>query len=467
MENKKKLFSKLPKVDETLRDQRLFEFFEDTPRDLIVESVREAIAYERDRIMKSSEKGYSFSDDEFFGRIKEKIKQKKKFSLTRVVNATGVVLHTNLGRAVLSPAACENVISTVKGYSNLEYEVKRGARGSRHDHVEELICRITGAEAAMVVNNNAAATMLCLSAVAENREVIVSRGELVEIGGSFRIPDIMTRSGASLIEVGTTNKTKLSDYRSAVSEETAAIMKVHTSNYKVIGFTAESSLEELVSLGKETGLPVIYDMGSGLMMDLSQYGIDEPTVQESLKTGIDVILFSGDKLLGGPQAGIIAGKRSLINMMKTHPLARVVRIDKMTLAALEATFRAYIDRENVCREIPILRMLTEDMDAMKKRGAALKDAVDHLRLFKGEITQVTEQVGGGSAPGTELDGIAVRINTDVPAERLERQLRKNHIPIIARIIKDAVCFDMRTVSDEETEIIADAMRNIESDILGR
>ena len=310
MENKKKLFSKLPKVDETLRDQRLFEFFEDTPRDLIVESVRESIAYERDRITRSSENGYSFNDDEFFVRIKEKIKQKKKFSLTRVVNATGVVLHTNLGRAVLSSAACENVISTVKGYSNLEYEVKRGTRGSRHDHVEELICRITGAEAAMVVNNNAAATMLCLSAVAEEREVIVSRGELVEIGGSFRIPDIMARSGARLMEVGTTNKTKLSDYRNAVGEATAAIMKVHTSNYKVIGFTAEASLEELVSLGKETGLPVIYDMGSGLMMDMMQYGIAEPTVQESLKTGIDVILFSGDKLLGGPQAGIIAGKEA-------------------------------------------------------------------------------------------------------------------------------------------------------------
>lgn len=464
MEHKQKLLSKLPKVDQTLQDQRLFAFFEDTSRDLIVESVREVIAEERTKILNAGESVPSFDEADFFGTVIERIKQKKRHSLINVVNATGVVLHTNLGRAGLSPSACSNVMKIAKGYSTLEYNVKKGARGSRHSHVESLLCKITGAEAAMVVNNNAAATMLCLSAMAEGKEVIVSRGELVEIGGSFRIPDIMARSGAKLIEVGTTNKTKLTDYKRAVSEETAAIMKVHTSNYRIVGFTAEASLEELTALGKETNLPVIYDMGSGLLVDLSAYGIKEPTVGESLKTGIDVILFSGDKLMGGPQAGIIAGKKRFINQMKTHPLARVVRIDKMTLAALESTCRTYLDPEKALEEIPALRMLTEDVSSMKRRGEELKALLNGSKLFRCQVVEATGQVGGGSAPTTELSGIAVKIETDLPAEKIERLLRKNSVPIIARIIRDAVHFDMRTVSNEELPVIAEAMTAIETSI---
>ena len=464
MEHKQKLLSKLPKVDQTLQDQRLFAFFEDTSRDLIVESVREVIAEERTKILNAGESVPSFDEADFFGTVIERIKQKKRHSLINVVNATGVVLHTNLGRAGLSPSACSNVMKIAKGYSTLEYNVKKGARGSRHSHVESLLCKITGAEAAMVVNNNAAATMLCLSAMAEGKEVIVSRGELVEIGGSFRIPDIMARSGAKLIEVGTTNKTKITDYKRAVSEETAAIMKVHTSNYRIVGFTAEASLEELTALGKETNLPVIYDMGSGLLVDLSAYGIKEPTVGESLKTGIDVILFSGDKLMGGPQAGIIAGKKRFINQMKTHPLARVVRIDKMTLAALESTCRTYLDPEKALEEIPALRMLTEDVSSMKRRGEELKALLNGSKLFRCQVVEATGQVGGGSAPTTELAGIAVKIETDLPAEKIERLLRKNSVPIIARIIRDAVHFDMRTVSDEELPVIAEAMTAIETSI---
>ena len=469
MENKQRLFSKLPKVDETLRDQRLFGVFENTPREMAVEAVREAIAEERERIHKVCENDaeIQFDEESFFRKIEEKIKQKKHFNLIRVVNATGVVLHTNLGRAVLSSAACDNIIKVAEGYSNLEYAVKKGGRGSRHSHVENLICKITGAEAAMVVNNNAAATMLCLSAMAKGKKVIVSRGELVEIGGSFRIPDIMRQSGAELTEVGTTNKTGVYDYADAIDEETAAIMKVHTSNYRVVGFTAEATLEELTELGSKTGIPVIYDMGSGLMTDLSRYGINEPTVAESIKKGIDVILFSGDKLLGGPQAGVIAGKSSFINKMKKHPLARVVRVDKLTLAALEATFREYLDKENMFKEIPTLRMITEDAGTLRRRGEVLKDKLDYLKIFKGEVIAVTEQVGGGSAPMTELDGIAVKLNTDVPAEKTERMLRRNDIPIIARIIRDAVYFDMRTVSDDEIDIISEAMFKIEENILGR
>ena len=431
---------------------------------MIVESVREVIAEERAKILNGSGSAPAFDEEAFFQAITERISQKKRPSLINVVNATGVVLHTNLGRAGLSPSACANVMKIAKGYSTLEYNVKKGARGSRHSHVESLICKITGAEAAMVVNNNAAATMLCLSAMAEDKEVIVSRGELVEIGGSFRIPDIMARSGAKLVEVGTTNKTKIADYKHAITEETAAIMKVHTSNYRIVGFTAEADLAELTALGKESGLPVIYDMGSGLLVDLSSYGIKEPTVGESLKTGIDVILFSGDKLMGGPQAGIIAGKKSLINQMKNHPLARVVRIDKMTLAALESTCRTYLDQEKALKEIPALRMLSEDIQSMRSRGEQLKALLDDSMFFKCRVVEAAEQVGGGSAPTTELKGIAVKRETEIPAEKIERLLRKNNIPIIARIIRDAVYFDMRTVADEELPIIAEAMAAIETAI---
>lgn len=466
MGSKQALLSKLPKVDRTLEDQRLFAFMETMPRDLIIEAVREAIAEERESILQMREGGYRFHEEDFFRRIGDRINQKNQYSLITVVNATGVVLHTNLGRAGLSSAARENMMKIAKGYSTLEYNVKKGERGSRHSHVEKLICRITGAEAAMVVNNNAAATMLCLSAMADGKEVIVSRGELVEIGGSFRIPDIMAMSGATLVEVGTTNKTKAADYEAAVNEETAAIMKVHTSNYRIVGFTAETGLDELTEMGREKGIPVIYDMGSGLLRDLNMYGIQEPTVSESMKTGIDLILFSGDKLMGGPQAGILAGKKEFIARMKKHPLARVVRIDKLTLAALESTFRAYLDMDKATEEIPVLKMLTEGKEALQKRGETLLKMLDQQKLFQYQVVEASEQVGGGSAPTTELDGIAVRIDAPVPAERIERLLRKNHIPIIARIIKDAVYLDMRTVSDEELPIIRDAVATAE-EIIGR
>ena len=467
MERKRKFLSKLPKVDETLRDQRLFEFFEDTPRELIVESVREIIKEEREDILRSCGQDLSFDEDRLMERICDLIKKKRQLSLRQVVNATGVTLHTNLGRAVLSSSACSNIIRVAKGYSNLEYNIKKGARGSRHSHVESMICRITGAEAAMVVNNNAAATMLCLSTLAEGREVIVSRGELVEIGGSFRIPDIMEQSGARLIEAGATNKTKASDYHDAISEDTAALLKVHTSNYRIIGFTAEVSIEELASIAKEKGIPVIYDMGSGLIVDLSRYGIKEPTVSDGLRAGADVILFSGDKLMGGPQAGIIAGKKEYINRMKKHPLARAFRIDKLTLAALEATMREYLDPEKAMREIPTLRMLTEDKGAMERRGRELVKKLEPMELYRGEVAPATEQAGGGSAPATELEGICVKLKSDVPAEKTERLLRKCEVPVIARIVKDEICLDMRTVSDDDIELICGALEYAERELSGR
>lgn len=462
MNRKQELLSKLPNVDETLRDQRLEVFFDDTPRELIVKAVRETISEERKRILKSCDQEIFFDDMIFFDRIIEKIENEKKYNLIKVVNATGVALHTNLGRAVLSESARRNMMEIATGYSNLEYNLKRGSRGSRHSHVEELICRITGAEAAMVVNNNAAATMMCLAALAQGKEVIVSRGELVEIGGSFRIPEIMEMSGAHLREVGTTNRTNVLDYRRAVNEETAVIMKVHTSNYRIVGFTEEADLEKLSQLGKEMGLPVIYDMGNGLLMDLSEYGIDEPTVMNGLKQGADMILFSGDKLLGGPQAGIIAGKEELIKKMKTFPLARAFRVDKITLAALEATFREYLDRDRAMKNIPVLRMLTESRESIEKRGKLFVKELGDLCHFTAEVVPVTGRVGGGSAPSTELKGAAVRLVGDIPAEKVERMLRKGSIPVIARIIKGDVYFDMRTVAEEELSLISDAVKAIDN-----
>lgn len=457
MDKKRQLLAGLPKVDEVLNDSRLEGFFDDTPRELILDVIKETIDERRQRILQSWEHMDDMEPAPFFDVIKEKIMQKRRHSLKRVVNATGVVLHTNLGRASLAKSACQRLAEIGSGYSNLEYDVRKGARGLRNSHVEQMITKITGAEAALAVNNNAAATLLCLSAMAQNREVIVSRGELVEIGGSFRVPDIMAQGGASLVEVGTTNKTRLSDYENAITEDTAALMKVHTSNYRIVGFTAEASLSELVMLGKKRDLPVIYDMGSGLMVDLNRYGIDEPTVKESLRTGIDVILFSGDKLLGGPQAGIIAGKKIWIDAMKNHPLARIARIDKLTLAALEDTFRLYLDEERAVREIPVLAMLAMQPAEMKTRGKRLAAQLADLSWCETELIPVKEKAGGGSAPTVALDGFAVSVDAQFPAEKLERELRKGECPVIARIIKERVCFDLRTISDADTEIIAAAM----------
>lgn len=393
-------------------------------------------------------------------KIIDKLMEKKQRSLRKIINATGVVLHTNLGRAKLSEAVGRSILEVSNNYSTLEYNVKTGMRGSRHDHVENLIKKITGAEAAMIVNNNAAATMLCLSSIAAGRDVVVSRGELVEIGGSFRIPDIMKQSGATLVEVGATNKTRIEDYKKAIDvEKTGALMKVHTSNYRILGFTEQATLSELVKLGKEENLPVIYDMGSGLLVDLRAYGIDEPTVIESLRTGIDVILFSGDKLLGGPQGGIIAGKKEYINAMKTHPLARILRVDKMTLAAMEETFRVYLDSEKAMAEIPVLSMIAIPPMELKHRAEKMARKLDHQKdIYKVGVVDTEDQVGGGTAPTSQLKGCAITVTSDyISTEKLERELRSWQIPIIIRIFKDKVYINLRTITEEESEQIIMAL----------
>lgn len=464
---KGKLLREIPKIDEVLNDRRLFVFFGEIPRSIVLDAIREEIDTIRNRILSAESeeelKKIQLNYDEILARIIDRVEEKKQKNLRRTINATGVILHTNLGRAKLSREACDAVAEIAGNYSTLEYDVKKGTRGLRHDHIEKLIMKITGAEAAMVVNNNAAATMLCLCVLAKGKEVIVSRGELVEIGGSFRIPEIMEQSGAVLREVGTTNKTKPSDYRNAIDEGTGALLKVNTSNYKIVGFTAEVSVPELVAMGKETGLPVIYDMGSGLMLDMTQYGIDEPTVGTAISQGADVVLFSGDKLLGGPQSGILIGKKQYINAMKKHPLARVLRVDKMTIAALEATFRAYLDPEYARRSLPLPAMMTTDSEALKKRAETIRtEILKATRLFKAEITEVAERVGGGAAPTSILKGWGVAIRSDqISAEKTENLLRGYKIPIIVRIHQDEVLIHARTVSDEEIDFIAEAFAEIQ------
>lgn len=461
----------IPKIDEVLLQPLVSDYFEKNGRDVVTDAARRVVDDVREEILAlSDEAAEAFDTAELSMQvITEEVIQRvdddNRNHLYGLVNATGTILHTNLGRAPLCKEAVENVVKVAEGYSNLEYDVRAGKRGQRHSHIQDLLCELTGAEDAMIVNNNASATMLVLSAMAAGKEVIVSRGELVEIGGSFRIPDIMEQSGATLREVGTTNKTKAKDYAVAVDEEnTAALMKVHTSNYKIMGFTEDASLEELVEIGKEKDLPVIFDMGNGLMVDLSEYGLDEPIVSKALDTGIDVILFSGDKLLGGPQAGIIAGKKKYIEAMKKHPLARALRVDKMTFAAMEETLKKYRSEEKALNEIPVLRMITESKEDLRKKAERLVDMIKRNNATLSlRVTEVDDQIGGGSAPMVYLPGYAVAVSSPtVTAKGLERQLRKHDRPVVARIHDDELLICVRTVADEELETVADALRESRS-----
>ena len=468
--NKNEILRRIPKLDEVLQQQPLFDFFEEKGTGFVTDSARKVIDALREEILALSEKEVDQFDAERLMHknvakaIAQFIVEDDENNLIPAINATGTILHTNLGRAPLCKEAVENVMKVSKGYSNLEYDVKAGKRGSRHDIVSELIAELTGAEDAMLVNNNASATMLVLSAMAAGKECIVSRGELVEIGGAFRIPDIMVQSGATLHEVGTTNKTKISDYENAINENTGALMKVHKSNYDIVGFTEEATLEELVELGRKYDLPVIYDMGNGLMVDMQKYGVGEPNVPASLATGIDVILFSGDKLLGGPQGGIIAGRDEYIKKMKKHPLARAVRVDKMTFAAMEETLKKYKDEAIAIRDIPVLSMIAASKEDLYAKAEKLKAAVESAcgkaaAKLNLEIVEVEDQIGGGSAPSVRLPGYAVAITSDENTTKsLERRLRKNDIPVVARIQYDQLLLCVRTIMDDEIEEVAKALK---------
>lgn len=456
------ILRKLPQVDEILKSKDLTFVVENMPHDFLVKCIREVIDTTRDNVLKGNIK--DISEKEIVSDVLAKVDDNSRPSLRQVINATGTVLHTNLGRAVISKKATEAIIDVAHNYSNLEYDIEKGERGDRQSHIEKLITDITGCESAMVVNNNAAATVIVLATLAFEKEVIISRGELIEIGGSFRIPDVMSQSRAILKEIGTTNKTKLSDYKNAIKEGiTGAIMKVHTSNYKVVGFTEEATLKELVPLGKEHDIPVIYDMGNGLFVDLNEYGIDEPTVPNLVKEKADVILFSGDKLLGGPQAGIIIGKAKYIDKMKKHPLARAFRVDKFTIAGLTATLFEYYDTKKAKKNIPILDMITVTKDELKQKATNIKNELAK-NLDKDvilDIEEVKDQVGGGTAPDVYLDGYAVSILTKKKSiEKLENDLRKLTVPIIPRIAHDKLYIDVRTILENDIKVLIDELLSV-------
>ncbi len=473
MVSKNKYLRELPKVDEVLDlpDVRLLAGA--YPRSMVVDGIRHVIDNRRSVILSLQEKdlvSIELSMQALIEELEGWLKEQYASSLRRVINATGVVIHTNLGRSILSKSAIDAVVMAASNYSNLEFDLDRGARGSRHSHIESILTKITGAEAGMVVNNNASAVFLALSTLAAGKEAIVSRGQLVEIGGSFRIPDVMRQSGAILREVGTTNKTYIADYRAAVTENTALLMKVHTSNFRIIGFTHEASLEEMVNLSWELGIPIMEDLGSGVLIDLSRYGVAyEPTVHESVHAGVDVITFSGDKLLGGPQAGLVVGKAEFINQMKKHPLARAVRVDKMTLAALEATLREYLDMEAVHHKNPTIRMITTPADKLKKRADKIAKML--VKSLEDGFVVTTEpevsRVGGGSLPLAELATTVISVRTkSATANALEEALRRNDPPVIVRIKEDAVLLDPRTIQDGEEKEIVEAFEKVKRELKG-
>ncbi|WZL71552.1 L-seryl-tRNA(Sec) selenium transferase [Clostridiaceae bacterium 35-E11] len=466
MSNKKYLFSLIPKVDELLDEKEIKNLLLKSPRTIVVESIRENIEIIRRQIANLNDEdseSFTIKRMQLIDKIIENVNLKNRMNLRKVINATGVVLHTNLGRALLSDAIKDEVWDVANNYSTLEFNILSGKRGSRYAHVEEVITKLTGAESALVVNNNAAAVMLVLGTLAKNKEVIVSRGQLVEIGGAFRIPDVMEQSGAKLVEVGTTNKTHLSDYENAITEETAALLKVHTSNYKILGFTQEVALEDLVLLGRKNDMPVIEDIGSGTLIDFSKFGMtQEPTVQDSIAMGADIVTFSGDKLLGGPQAGIIVGRKKYIDRMKKNPITRAFRVDKLTLAALEATLRLYFDEKEMLRKIPTLQMLTISIQEIEEKAENL------YKLLKEKITNCTiekvsgvSQVGGGSMPLETLPTMLISIKPSMLSiNKFEEMLRNYKIPIIARISDDRVLLDVRTVKQSEFVIIQESIYNI-------
>jgi L-seryl-tRNA(Ser) seleniumtransferase len=383
-------------------------------------------------------------------------------NLKKVINGTGIVIHTNLGRSCINEQMAKEIYKIASNYSNLEFNLETGKRGHRYTHVEDIICLLTGAESALVVNNNAAAVMLVLDTLAKGKEAIVSRGELVEIGGSFRIPDVMERSGTILKEVGTTNKTHLRDYQHAISSETGMLLKVHTSNYRILGFTESVNREDLVALGKDNNIPVYEDLGSGLLFDFSNYfSMTEPTIKEVVNSGVDIVSFSGDKMLGGPQTGIIIGKKEYIEKMKYNQLTRALRVDKMTLAALEITLRQYFDKKLTIKNIPTIRNIIIDSSEIKKKADKLFNLLAEIDKLNLEIIKDTSQVGGGSMPLTEFETYALNISVDnISPNNLAKSLRMCNFPIVGRIKNESFLLDLRTIDELDFNNIKSAFLEI-------
>ncbi|MFC1967115.1 L-seryl-tRNA(Sec) selenium transferase [Chloroflexota bacterium] len=452
-------FRNLPSVDTIISDERISRLEGEYPRDLLVSLVRQQLEEERLAIASGR---HCRSVDEIVASVRGKLDILVRLSLRTVVNASGVILHTNLGRAPLSAASLAAMSETGRGYSNLEFNLDGGTRGSRNVHLEGLLCQLTGAEAALVVNNNAAAVLLTLTALARRKEVIVSRGQAVEIGGGFRIPDVMRQSGARLVEVGTTNCTYAADFAGAITPRTAALLRVHSSNFRLVGFSHEVGLDELVALAGRDNLLVLDDLGSGCFLDTARYGLaPEPTVTQSVVAGVDVVTFSGDKLVGGPQAGIIVGKKQHLEKLKKHPLARALRIDKTRIAGLAVTLAHYLKGEAE-KEIPVWRMMAAPLDDIGRRAAAWADIIgDAARVVDGET-----MVGGGSLPGGSLPTKLVAVSggqikgKKITAQSLARQLRGRDVPVIGRISGEDLLLDPRTVLPGEDGIVAQALRDI-------
>jgi L-seryl-tRNA(Ser) seleniumtransferase len=446
---------KLPSVDRLLQEMAVQTLAEEYGHDLTVEVIRQVLDFARQGIMAGEN---CPSMDALVGATRGNLETQSRPTLRPVINATGVIIHTNLGRAPLSAEARTAMELAARGYSNLEYDLEAGRRGSRYVHAEELLCRLTGAEAALVVNNNAGAVLLMLTALARGKEVIVSRGHLVEIGGGFRMPEVMRQSGARLVEVGTTNRTYIHDYEEAITEETALLMRVHRSNFRLTGFIHEPTLGGLVELGQKKGLLVVDDLGSGALLDTSVYGLaHEPTLQESVAQGVALVSASGDKLLGGPQAGIIVGQGDLIAKLKRHPLTRALRVDKTTIAGLQATLLHYLKGEAEDK-VTIWRMIAMPIEAIEKRAIAWAEELAELggaaRVVDGLST-----VGGGSLPGETLPTKLVAIRVDSPDE-LARRLRAGDPPIIGRIEADLFLLDPRTVLTEEDEVLVEVIKRV-------
>ncbi len=459
--NKKELFRKLPAVEEILNEKRIQE--KDYPRKVKIDSIRETLEFFRKKILSDSKEEFDINMEIVLDKVEEILNLNYSSSLQRVINGTGTILHTNLGRSLLSEAIKDEVWKIASGYSNLEYDLETGKRGSRYTHVTKMIKQLLDVEDVLVVNNNAAAVLLVLSTFAKDDEVIVSRGELVEVGGAFRIPSVMEMSGAKLVEVGSTNKTRVSDYEKAITENTKLLMKVHTSNYKMVGFTETVPNEELNELGKKYNIPVVEDLGSGVYLDLEKFGLKhEPTINDSINSGIDLITFSGDKLLGGPQAGIIVGKKEYIDEMKSNQLLRALRVDKITLASLEATLKLYFDEEKAKSLIPTAKMLSYSIDELENRANILKEKIDKKNLeLSINVEDEYSTIGGGSMPGEVIPTKIIVISTDkLSNSKLEKILRLSDSHIIGRIKDDKFMLDLRTIQDDEYEIIADELENI-------
>ena len=460
----KTLLQQLPKMDVLLAHPAILSAQEELPYHALKEAARTALDSLRRAILDGSAAALPTLDALAEDAVR-RAAQACRPHLRHVINGTGVVLHTNLGRAPMGEAVARAVYDAARGYSNLEYNIDSGARGSRFSHVDRLLCSLTGAEAALAVNNNAAAVFLMLSALAAGKKVAISRGELVEIGGSFRVPEIMARSGAELIEVGTTNKTHLSDYRRAIEEQGAQILlKVHTSNFQIIGFTEEVSIGELTALGREFGVPVFHDLGSGALFSDAALGVPAgPTVEDSMRAGADVICFSGDKLLGGPQAGIAIGKKAYIEAMKKNQFARVVRIDKLTLAALETTLRFYQDPALAARSIPVLSMLGARPEELEREARSRASALEERFGAHCDFTVAADngEVGGGSLPGGPLPPWVVELSPHaMTVDQLEQRLRLGEPPIVGRIRRDRYVLDVRTLTAADWDEIEAALSRL-------